>query len=68
MPVEDRVIIVPAACLFYVVFAIALLVSIMAFYLMMVSAAAWKLYAARGGQMPKGLTEAAVRFGILTRE
>ena len=68
MPTADRILIVPTAMLFFVVFAIALLVSIVAFYLMMLSAAAWKLYAARGGRMPNGLTEAAVRFGVLTRQ
>ena len=68
MSIADRLWIIPLACLFYSVFAIAIIASIVAFYLMMLSAGAWKLYAACGGQMPKGLTEAAVRFGVLTRE
>lgn len=61
-----RILIIPSGALFFISFAIAIFVSAIAFYLLMLSAEAWKVYAMRGGRMPASLTEAAIKLGIAT--
>jgi hypothetical protein len=58
----DRILIVPAAALFFLSFALALIVASVAIACLFVSAAAWKLYATCGGQLPRSLRTIAAAF------
>jgi Na+(H+)/acetate symporter ActP len=62
----SRILIIPASALFFVTFAFALVAVGAAFFLVILSAIAWKPYGARGGRLPGPLTGVAAKLGAIT--